>query len=230
MPHSTAARFRQSGSDQRRHHPHPRAPVAAATTINRLQQAQTYGAAKGQLDTQDKSTQDATIEQARVALGANEPGSFGYSTAILRYNSLRGAQQEILNHRAANPVGADRGSLRLTQPLDMSNPAFLQGPLNARYEQAATLSQKWNTPYKPLDDGQGGGIDEVGPLATFLQQGEANGCCQLPCGRKSRRGFAPGTLQRADGTGRGEEPDAGNRRRHGALRQRNGGQDHRRQL
>lgn len=142
-------------------------PVKGAELNNRLDQAQTYGAAVAQLQTAGPQVQAQILQQAKVDLGAASPGSYGYATAQARYDSLVAAQRDIQNARIANPIGADQQSIRLTAPLDFSNPSFLTGPLAARYEQADTLRQMWALPdYKPLE------AHEATALGEFFANGQ----------------------------------------------------------
>lgn len=158
-------------------------PQRGAIEIRDLDQAQAYGAAKGQLFTQNPDQQMATLAQAKAAL---DPGAPGYAKALNYYNLLANATQEITNQRVENTVDADRGSLKLTHALDMSNPQLLTGQLAARFEQVAQLQDQWRLPsYKPLAK------DEAQALTAFLQQGKPTEVANYLASFRSAAGQRP---------------------------------------
>jgi hypothetical protein len=160
-------------------------PGEGPIKIRDMDQAQAYGAAKGQLFTQTPEQQAATLAQERANLDPMKPG---YAHALNYYNLLQNAAGEITNQRLDNIVSADRSSMRLTKPLDMSNPQLLTGQLAARFEQVSQLADQWHVPDSKV---KYLAPEEAGALTEFLQQAKPSQAANYLASFRSASGGHP---------------------------------------
>lgn len=83
------------------------------------------------------------------------------------HDSMQAAAQRVNAERAADPIGFDQAKgMKVSAPLDWSNPQMLTGMLAGRYAQAQQISQQFGTPYKPLSEAEAGKLSEFFNKAT----------------------------------------------------------------
>lgn len=137
--------------------------VRASQEITQLNQWQQFGAQYAQVKTASPAEQEQILSQSKPV-----PGTPGYATAAETHDALQRAVQFTNQQRGADPIRYDQeAGLKTTQPLDMSNPQFLTGPLHSRFIQADTVASNSGTPYQPFSK------QEAAQLGTFLQQAPA---------------------------------------------------------
>lgn len=139
-------------------------PTARATQeITTLNQWQQFGAQYAKVKTASPAEQEQILSQSVPV-----PGTPGYATAAETHDALQRAVQFTNQQRGADPIRYDQeAGLKTTQPLDMSNPQFLTGPLHSRFVQADTVASNSGTPYQPFSK------QEAAQLGTFLAQAPA---------------------------------------------------------
>lgn len=136
---------------------------AAAIKANAVQQWQGYGAAVAKVQTASPDEQLQILANAKPT--ADTPN---YASAVSAYNHLDNAIQQVNKERAFDPIAYDQKSgLKVTQPIDFSNPQFLQGPLSSRFAQAGQVAQTSGTPYQPFSK------QEAYGLGQFLDKADA---------------------------------------------------------
>ena len=117
-------------------------PQAGLMKYQKQVQLQTFGSQYAKVATASPEQQAAIYAQ-----------SAGSTTAegMQLHDALGQAINKTNAERAADPVGFDQTKgLKLTQPLDFSDPTKLTSSMAARFQSAAQISQTFNTPYQPL--------------------------------------------------------------------------------
>jgi len=102
------------------------------------------------------------------------------------HDLLGQAIYKVNQERAADPIGFDQvKGMKMSKPIDWSNPQFLSSQLNARYAQAEQVSNQFGTPYQPLSK------DEAGKLSQFFDKAEPGAVQQYLSSMRAAAGNKP---------------------------------------
>lgn len=120
----------------------------AAQVMSRLSDWQTYGYAYSKLALQSPQDQLQTLQSLKPS-----PGEPDYAYKAMIYNHADNALQNIQQQRAQDYLHFDMASgTKVAQPLDLSNPQTLSGPLASRFAQSSQLSQRYGLPFRAFTD------------------------------------------------------------------------------
>jgi hypothetical protein len=143
---------------------------------------------------QQVEVQNAGAQYAKVATASPDQqdeiyrNSAGASDALgMQIHDVVGQQiYKVRQERAADQMGFDQTKgLKVSKPIDWSNPQFLTSQMNERYAQAEQIAQQFGLPYKPLSN------DEAGRLSQFFDKASPTEAQQYLASMRTAAGNKP---------------------------------------